>query len=696
VSVVLPEPVALDQPPGRPAALEDLVGDVAGAALQLRHLDELLGRPELAVGAWSGADADAARGQVAVVRGLVGGAAAALETAAARLSAHHDLLLAARATVARLRAEQEDDVAAVQGVLAGRALAMPVTALGDDPRAVAAVEAFAAAERRRRLEHERLLAEVADDAAVTAGTLAGCSAVYGPGGQPRDDGATVVHLATVLPGWGDAELTRRGRALAESLVGEAHTPEETLELAARAAVYASTPAFAAALLGELGADGVELLLVSLGMNRFGPPGPLAQVLAAAFSAVGAVPDRREVAAVVTAGYVDPDDAGGRAGPVAAGMAAVLAAGARGRQLPPATVAEWARQLLVREQRAQVPIGIGSTPPGWPAGTGDPAAFALGVLADSGDPQAAAALLATAETWEVLLWRDWLGSGAAPEIVALAGRAEDGAARHALDTGLEVLGRGLADGDPDGWTANRGTAAALAAPLGEGLATHVDVVADPLTAAATEPVGDRVGNQLRGLGLVTVDRTAAGEVERALARWATDRHEALADPAAASVPAAGAVGSLVAVQEYGQRLDHALEGFALQAQARRAKQAWDVVTFPLELAPGAVGDGLGVGAGYLAIAVDADGTWDEQVDDGLVFDRAAAASAAQATVPASRSAAEEVAGAAAAAFDRVIGLLGRPEAPESPPEDYLGPIADQLVPDGKGRRSPKPDDPARSD
>ena len=685
MTAVLPAPAELALPPGRPAAIAALVADVAGAAAHLRYLGGLLDRPVAAGGSWQGSDAEAARRRIQVVRALVEAAAGTLEAAGARLARHRDLLLAARAAVVALRAEQEDDVVAVQRVLAGRALALPVAELADDPCTVAAVEEFAAAERRRRLQHERLLTEVADDAALTAVALTDSTAVYGSGGRVGDDRAAVVHLAALLPGWGDAELARRGSALAGSLVGESHTPEEMNALAADAAVFAGSPAFAGAFLAGLGAGGVELLLIALGMNRFGPPGPLADLLAAALRAVGPAPASRAAAEVVTARYVDPDDVGPLAGYTAAGMAAVLSAGARHGQVPAATVASWTRQLFVREHRMQTPTGIGQPPPGWPQGAGDPAAYALTVLADQGDPAAAASLLSSEDVWVAVVARAWWGHPAAAEVVALAGRADGGAARVALGLGLEVLGAGLADAHPDDWTANRDTVAALAGPLGVGLTAHVDVVAEPLAAAATGTAGTRDADRLRGLGLVALDDAGAAGIAQALAGRLDGWTAPAPDPAELLLSGAEVIGAFVAVQQYGQRLDHALDGFELQARAERAELAWNVLTLPLELLSGPVGTALGVLAGFTAIALDADGTWDEPPGPGRVLDRADAARAAT-TAPSPAALWPAAAERAVAAYERTTELLGRPRAPRSPREDYLAPLTDAIAPDGKGLRS----------
>src|SRR3954468_3001647 len=128
-------------------------------------------------------------------------------------------------------------------------------------------------------------------------------------------------------------------------------PEERVALAAEAAAYARSPAFAGALVRGLGEVGVGQLLVLLGQDPDGPDNPLAALLASALGA--AVPGggkRDRVSAVLGATYVRADDRYGPSDAAAAGMAAVLSAGTHAAGGGPrmVTVGEWARQLLVRE------------------------------------------------------------------------------------------------------------------------------------------------------------------------------------------------------------------------------------------------------------------------------------------------------------------------------------------------------------
>ena len=244
---------------------------------------------------------------------------------------------------------------------------------------MAVAEDVAAVEAARRREHAALLAEVVADARATGHVLAACSAVVGGTGRAGDAGRAVAYLALALPEWGDAELAVRGEQLAAGLLGGA-TPEERDALAAAALAYADHGAFARALLGELGAEGVELLLLALGSGQYEQDSPIAAVLAAALGAAtptGAASD--PVGEVLSATYVRPDERYGSADVVAAGMAAVLAAGAglSSGGLRPETVARWAGQLLragaragaVRRRRAPcLPPGTGRCPipPRWPS------------------------------------------------------------------------------------------------------------------------------------------------------------------------------------------------------------------------------------------------------------------------------------------------------------------------------------------
>ena len=93
---------------------------------------------------------------------------------------------------------------------------------GAEVRAI--VQEIEAGEASRRRRHTALLEELQDDAAATARVLADSCAVVGGRGRPGDASRVVAYLAAQLPGWGDLELARRGRAPAGRLTGG--TPEE--------------------------------------------------------------------------------------------------------------------------------------------------------------------------------------------------------------------------------------------------------------------------------------------------------------------------------------------------------------------------------------------------------------------------------------------------------------------------------------
>jgi hypothetical protein len=133
-------------------------------------------------------------------------------------------------------------------------------------------------------------------------------------------------------------------------------------------------------------------------------------------------------------------------------------------------------------------------------------------------------------------------------------------------------------------------------------------------------------------------------------------------------------ALLAVREYGQRLDHALDGFAAMADAVDRQFTYDVTVrltawifdkvvgrTPVgELVTAIVDAGVDGGARLL----DADGSWVLPPDEGLVFDREDAAAAAVALAPADDPVAAEAVGRQArGAFDRATRALGVPRPPD---------------------------------
>jgi hypothetical protein len=675
---VVPEPVPLGMPPGDPAALEDFVEDVAGTAYRLALLSTCLtGRAASAPG-WRGADAFAAAAQVGVVAALAEELSGAVHAAAHRLRVHHECLTRTRRRVAALRAQQDEDFAVAWGRLAD--LPDPAMALQSDAAvAVAVVEELEAAEAARRRERDRLLEELADDAAATARALTESCSVVGGRGARGDGDRVLAHLAAELPGWGNRELAARGAELAAALVGGPVTPEELNALARGAVAYAGTSAFANALLRGLGWEGVRHLLALLGFNTLGSVPPVAHLLASAFGAAVADGGRGQVQAVLGATYLHAEDRDGTSDEIATGMAVVLAAGASSATggLRPVTVAAWARQMLLREHAKGAIVGIGSLPQGWTAELSDPAALAISILADRGEPGVAAALLADRHVWQALLSRFWGDGGAAlGDVVEQAGRDPGAAGSHAVRTGLEVIGAGVFEGDPSDWTVSRNTVAVVSPALGRAVAAHVGVAVEALWLGVDGRVAGRE-DAVRGLGYVTIDRNGAAAIERALYGWSRAQLSGLEGTSPLSpLPAVAVSSAYLAVQEYGQRLAHALHGFEQQDDAENREWFWDHTFALLGQLPSWWGVAGGVAEGYVAIALGMDGTWDNGADHGLHFDRETAAESMVADLSPDRAVdADALARQARAAFDRTARLLGRPQAPESPDEDYVEPFLD---------------------
>ncbi|WP_448626807.1 hypothetical protein [Geodermatophilus sp. URMC 64] len=658
--MTVPVPVPLDQP-GDPAALADLGSAVTGAAFRTGVLAAHLAGPAASAPGWLGADAAAAAEQVAAVTALVRDLHGSLTTAADRLAVHAAVLDDVRGRISALRRAQEDDFAA----LSARGVAP-----ADPDALVPAVEELLAAEAARRCEHAALLAELDADAAATAGTLSLAVTGLGGTGSPGQEARVRVHLAAVLPGWGDGELGARGWSAAAGLGGPV-TAAEIDGIAREGLPYAARPAYAGALLANLGVDGVRHLLVVLGRER-SPSPELARFLATALGAArapesGAGP----LADVLAAGYVDPDDPDGVPDQVAAGIGALLTAvPAAAGGVRAETAAGWGEQILVRERRQGVSaadrLGLLGA---------DLVELAVQRVADSGDPAAGAVLLRGREAWDALLARRWTDDGRALATVVEAAGAEPGPAGDAaVRAGLAALGNGLSPEGSGTWTVDRDTAALIAPALGSAVAAHAGAVAGLLGAAgAGDPLALPDDEVLRGLGHLTVDPEAAAAVQSALdARTTTAPSDAVA-----------ARGALVAVREYGQRLDHALDGFAAMSQAVDRRFTYDVTvrltawgfdqvvgrTPPGELASAVVDAGVD----GLAALVDADGSWELPPDDGLVFDREDAAAAAAVLAPADDPvAADELGRQARAAFDRAIRALGvpQPPSPEGDVRDLL--------------------------
>lgn len=669
MSVELPDPVPLGMPPGDVAGLTEVVQDVAGAAFQLNVLTGALSGPAASAPGWLGDDAMAAAEQVGATARLAARAAEAVLAAMHRLSAHAECLQEARRRVATLVQEQQEDFRAVavrQSQVADPRLAVMTGA----PEWVGPLDDLRAAEESRRRRHGAVLEEVADDAAATARVLARSCTALGGSGTRADAGDVLAYFAAQLPGWGDRELAGRGRVLADAFVHEWLTPQQYDERARDVAALAGSPAFADAFLADLGDDGFRALLGLVGDGDFGADSPLPRLLAAVLAAAGPDGFTGAAAAVVQTPYVDPRDPDVGPDHLVLGMGVVLAAAARpgSRSLPSATVVAWGRQIILREQVQGAAAVARVDPMMTTHAEVDAVPVVVELLRRSDDPGAAAGLLAAPEIWSVLLSRSWDDCGAGLDrVVHLAGSEPGPDGGTALGAGLEALGTGLEDGDPDGWTVTPAAARAIARPLAEGLALHWAVPAGLLAAVADGETSDPDKTRLRGLGYLTIDERAASSITEAVTRWVAHQPPAVGttDLAVLAVPAAH-----LAVQEYGQRLAHALHGFELQAAAELRQLEWTVmVTLPSMLVGGRLNPVVAALEPIAARAFGADGRWDNGVDRGAVFLPQDAARDARAHTPVTDRA--EVAALTArvrAAFDETISVLGRPRPPKTPPAD----------------------------
>ena len=679
MSAVVPAPIPLDLPAGDPASLEEFVEDVAGTGHRLAVVATCLSSSSSASAPhWRGADASAAAAQVAVVARLADDLSGAVAAAASRLRAHHDHLVLTRRRIATLRAQQDEDFAVARARLGE--IPDPLTAVG--PEAATALEELAAAEAARRREHDRLLEELSDDAAAAARALADACRTVGGTGRRADSELVVAHLAAQLPGWGDPELRRRGVDLAEAM-SALLDPAERESLARDALPYAGSSAFAGAFLAGLGEYGVHVLLTLLGDGDLGPASALARTLGLALGA--AAPTGRErdaVEDVLTAAYIDPDDVTTGPDLVALGMGVVVrATGAAGPR--PETVTAWGRQMLDRERiQGQGLIGSRAVDRAAPIGVAhdpaDPITIVLERLGRDDDASFAASFLADRSTWDVLLSRPWEDDVAAfSRLIDHAAAAADPVGGDAARSGLEALGAGLRDGDPDGWTVDRTTAAAVAESLGGAVAAHVAPVAAALERAADADAGPRDGDVLRGLGYLTLDQGATRAVRAGLRDWAQGLSSAPGGSGADARPEVALVeGSFVAAREYGQRLAYALHGFEQKAAAELREDRWDMTWGLLPNLVRRTGVGLlvGVASDYVAIGLGRDGTWENGPDSGRVFDAQDAERAARVSRYGSSDAGVAVIEAhAGAAFENTLDVLGRPKPPTSPQTDLWEPV-----------------------
>jgi hypothetical protein len=632
----LPDPVPLDPPPGDPAALADLATRLDAAAAFLGDLQGRLGGAPAAACGWAGDDAVATDAQVARVGDLARSAAEALVRAAARVRRHEEVLTDVRQRLAQLRRAQAEDVdtaVARMGVAADPGTGLP------GPGTAAALADLSAAEAGRARARAAMLGEVEVDAAATAAVLADCGAVAG--------GGDVRMLEDLLPGWHASALRQRGADFVDALLRPGADLWGTEEAARRLLPWAGNGAVAAAVLTGLGADGVQEVLRLLGDGSLSAGSALAGVMAAVLGAPVPAGRADGVAQARDVRHVDPDDVRTLdADHVALGMGVVLAAARRsGRPGPsPATVREWGRQVLAREQALGGPIRERLVPS--PALPGDPLEEVLARLARADAGPQAAEFLRAGPTWTTLLARSWDDGGAAFAAAVERATVEPGHGEVVVRSGLRALAVDLADdGEPVGGTVDRATATSVSPALADAVAARPEVVTEPLGRAAAG-AGEQDRPVLRGLGYLSADPHAAPVLDRALGQ-------------ASGAPEAQA--GYLAVREYGQRLHHALGEFAAQEEADRRFVTTTVVTEVVSLVP-RWGGGVAGGLTALSVVVDADGTWDGAPDEGARF-----------VAPCGDP-------DAATAYERVAALLGAPAAPVSPPTDWVG-LAGALVPGG---------------
>jgi hypothetical protein len=684
MTTALPGKIPLDMPLGDPEAIDDVVRSVAGAAHVLAVLAGDLEGPAATAPGWLGDDAAAAAAQIGRVRDLVREVGGAVLIATGHLSAHADRLREARRQVRDLEAEQDDDHAAAWSRWSELEV-LRAQVQYDGAGAVAVVEELRASEESRRRRHAALLAEVEDDAAATARALVDACAVVGGTGRPGDDARALAHLAVLLPGWGEEALRDRAQALASDL-DSFLTPEDREDLVRQALPYAANEDFALAFLSALGTRGMAEVLGYLGEGIVGPESAQARLMATVLAAAGRVGDvRADAAEVLDAIYVDAIDPDATYDFAALGMAVVLAAsvslGPQG--ISPRTVSAWGQQIVQRDRMLGRTALERVNQLSEDAEPVDAVPIVVDLLARSQDKAAAAALLATPGAWDVLLTRAYDDCGLAlGRLVEQATGEGVDSGSAAVRAGLEALGAGLEDNHPDGWTVNRATANAVTDALARGVGAHVDVVAEALRSLG-EPT-TATEDLLNGLGYLTIGRDPALVVGKALAEWA-----AAAAPVTdeelfgwtGRLPSFTVPAAYLAVQEYGQRLAHALHGYEQQAIAERRALTWDwTLGLITTLLPDPVDMPVQIIVDYLAIGLGFDGRWSNGEDHGLTFGQDEAVTSAIANLPADqRDSLDRIVFKAREAYELTVNVMGSPKPPEPPGVSWWRPAFDALMP-----------------
>ncbi|MCZ2848326.1 hypothetical protein [Modestobacter sp. VKM Ac-2978] len=611
MSTLLPTPVELPDPPGSPAALGDVLDQLASAGFAAGTTVHLLDATAVDTG-WQGADAAAVTTEVATATAVAGELHSALTTAAARLAEHRELWLTVLARVAVLRADQRDQFARAGSrlaVLMGPAWDGGVPAPGRDEAADLSA-AVAVDDAERAVEHRALLDELAADAAAVAAVLAAVAAPLGGAARPGDAAGVTAWLAGRMPGWGDGAFAALGREAAADLLRPG-TAEQLDAAAAGWSGHAASPAFAAAVVGRLGVDGLRWLLTVLG-ERSGAVDALAGLLAGTLDSVagGAAPGSpaRRALGDLRLAPADPD---GAVDVLAVGMGTVLGVLAgRGGAGASALAASWGRQFLAREavQGAGAAVRVG-------APAADPVAVALTVLRHAGDRAAAGELLADPAAWTTLLSRPW--PGGTEDLAAVVTLAAAGpAAAPAVGALLQSLGRGLAPDSPDEVLVDQVTLVRIGAEVSGLVAGQAGVVLPVLETAVRD--GGREGRldastdaALRGLALLIADEARSEPVVTAV-------HAALAAGDASVSSSAELVGATVAVQEHAQRLRYGL-AYSQEHEAAVDRQLlWTLgVTVPSFAVRGPRGDPLSAALDVAAVLVGADGEVRMGPDTGRV-------------------------------------------------------------------------------
>ncbi|WP_299952434.1 hypothetical protein [uncultured Modestobacter sp.] len=606
---LLSAPAPLPDPPGSPAALDELVAQVTTAGHAAGMTVHLLG-PAGVVPGWQGADAAAAAVEVAAATAVAGELHVALVSAWTRLGEHQEVWQRVLARVATLREEQRADFADAGARIA--LLVGPALENGDPGPGEAAARALAgtvaAADDARACEHRALLAALEDDAEDTARLLA---AALGPlGGDVRPGGVArlTARLAARLPGWGEAALADLGGQAAEELSGRL-TAAELEAAAGRWAAYAEVPAFVDELLDRLGADGVGWLLTVLGSRAAGAEDDALTALLATVVATATASGGRgvDVLAAVRLDRDDPDGTVDLAG-IAMGLVLGRVAAGHGATAAAGLAVGWGRQLLDREAA----MGAGATAR-TTATLPDPLVSVLRVVVDGGDPSAAARLLGSARSWSTLTSRSWPDGGA--DLAAAVGLAAGApTAGQVAEAGLVALGEGLAPGSTARVLVDPEVLQVVGVPLAALVAGQPDVVV-PLLAAASSGVSGALSPEgdaaLRGLAHLLTDAARDEVVTTALAA-------ALAGGAAGAAAPAVA-GGHVAVQEHAQRLGYALVYSRALSRAVDVQMIW---TFGVDLpatalARGRAGEVVGAVVDGAAELLDADGEVDLGPDLGRV-------------------------------------------------------------------------------